>query len=445
MKEHSMKKYLSIYTLLSILVVIGTYATDKNAYIYLKLSQIKIHLPLFIFLLRFLFVGGILFFGGSFCFDKWCQEISKQHVKKDESGLSLDSETLRDLLRTITATTEGDMLQARKSLESLRKKIGQHVLADILELKILKGEKNFEAVEQLSEKLMNNKEVALVGLKALIETKEKDKHFTQALAIANKAFETRQDLYWIVENTFYLRVQACDWLGAVEVLEAAKSKDLILPEKYRCYKSIVLYEMAVKEKNTYIKKKHLIAANEMCPDFTVAAVKLAELYDKEGQKHKAEKILKKAWRENPNTEIADAYMKLYSQDTPQESISRIESLALLNTKLPSLNNYILADLNMKSGFYDKARSELELFLIANPLTKTTAKLIARFEKQAKKNKMGYDNWKKRAQDAADECLWVCSKCGATFPHWHASCKECGTFNSLKWLLCINKKIFKGKK
>ena len=50
----------------------------------------------------------------------------------------------------MTSTTEGDLKAARKHLKTLESIIGKTVLTDILELKILKGEKDIECPINIS-------------------------------------------------------------------------------------------------------------------------------------------------------------------------------------------------------------------------------------------------------------------------------------------------------
>ena len=122
------------------------------------------------------------------------------------------------LLKAMTSITAGDMSAARKCLKELRNLIGDDTIIDVLTLKIYKGEKNFDKMEELSTKLMNNPDLELVSLKAAVEAQMQKKEFEQALINANKAFEVRQDLYWVIESAFNLRAKAGDWEGALQVL-----------------------------------------------------------------------------------------------------------------------------------------------------------------------------------------------------------------------------------
>jgi uncharacterized membrane-anchored protein len=352
-------------------------------------------------------------------------------------------EAMFALLKTMTATTEGDMKTARKNLKTLETKIGKNTIIDVLELKIAKGEKNFDLIEKLSSKLMKNKDSQLVGLKALVETSSKKKDFQKALESANKAFETRRDLYWVVENTFNLRALASDWKGACEVLEVGKNKKMLSPEKYASMKAVALFEMAMQEKKNggsdLAFLKYLTQAYELLPSFEPAAIELAKFYEKEDQPRKAEKILKSIWRLSPTYEAAKAYLKLFKEDSALESVQRMESFALLNAKEFSLNNLILAELDMKAKLWDKAKSELEIFLINNPATQKIAKMMSQYEKTVNKNEASASDWAKREKECPQECVWLCSHCGEQSTKWKPFCAKCGTFNPFEWCLCLKEK------
>ena len=77
-------------------------------------------------------------------------------------------------------------------------------------MKIYKGEKNYDKMEKLSEKLMKNADIQMVGMKAAVEAQMEKKEFKVALATVNKAFELRQDLYWIIESAYELRAKGLD-------------------------------------------------------------------------------------------------------------------------------------------------------------------------------------------------------------------------------------------
>ena len=145
------------------------------------------------------------------------------------------------IVRTMGAVTAGLMNEARRLLVSLRKIVGDDAIIDILMLKIYKGEKNFDKMEQLSQKLMQNEDIQLVGMKAALEAQMQKKEFTEALKTVNQAFEVRQDLYWVISSAFLLRAKSNDWLGALEVLEAGIDKNITPEQKAARLKAVALY------------------------------------------------------------------------------------------------------------------------------------------------------------------------------------------------------------
>lgn len=250
------------------------------------------------------------------------------------------------------------------------------------------------------------------------------------------------DAYPKNDGVFCECVRKDDWDGALADLEKAKRKKLILREEYALIKAVVLYQMALKEEkngNIHAYPRHLVLANELAPSFVPAALALADFYLKEGQKIKAAKILKDVWRKNPTFDVAKAYLALYPDDTAVERAQRMESFALYNAKLPGLNSFIKAGLNMKAKLYDKAKAELDLFLIKNPATKKVASLMAIYEEKVLHNQDSALNWKKRAKKSGRECLWVCKYCGKKSTKWHIFCNECYHFNPFEWKLCVARK------
>ena len=256
------------------------------------------------------------------------------------------------IVKTMSSITSGLMNEARRHLVNLRKIIGNDAIIDILMLKIYKGEKNFDKMEQLSQKLIQNVDIQLVGMKAALEAQMEKKEFKEALKTVNQAFEVRQDLYWVVGSAFLLRAKNNDWIGVLEVLEAGEQKNILPEAKASRLKAVSFYELAkiAKKENDVTKFfKFINLALEENPKLVPAGIELANYYLENGkQKRKAERVICKIWAENPTYEIAMMYLNLFSKDNIQEKIQRMEKFVLSNNKRPSLNNIILAELYIKA-------------------------------------------------------------------------------------------------
>lgn len=357
------------------------------------------------------------------------------------------------IVRTMSDISAGLMNQARRQLVDLRKIIGNDAIIDILMLKIYKGEKNFDKMEQLSQKLMQNEEIQLVGMKAALEVQLQKKEFTEALKTANQAFEVRQDLYWVVSSAFLLRAQNNDWLGALEVLDAAIAKNLTPAPKAARLKAVALYQLAQQAKaehNDVQFVKFITQALNENSKLIPAALDLADYYVKnDNQVRKAEKVLSAIWAENPNYDIAKAYLALFPNDTKSEKIQRMEKLALTNTKRPSLNNLILAELYISDKKSAKAQSECRLFLLKNPATQRIASILNQLEQKNKKRSkkentlvetikshIGID--KDEFSEYPKDFQWVCANCGHVSDKWEAICPDCGEVGRNYWHLYVDK-------
>lgn len=358
------------------------------------------------------------------------------------------------IVKTMSAITAGVMKEARRHLVHLRKIIGDDAVVDILMMKIYKGEKNFDKMEQLSKKLMQNEDIQLVGMKAALEAQMQKKEFTEALKTVNQAFEVRHDLYWVIGSAFLLRAQNNDWFGALEVLEAGIEKNIIPVSKAKRLKAVALYELAKQaqeEKDNTNFFRFITQALEENNKLIPAALDLAQYYIKtDGQKRKAEKVLYSMWVENPSYEIAEAYLKLFKNDTCAEKIQRMEKLALANSKLPSLNNLILAELYIAAKKYEKARIECKIFLLKNPATKKIAGMLQFMAAKKHKNKNDNQSFvKSLAQrfihtdtasldDFPEDFQWICANCGHTADEWSPICPSCGEIGRNYWHLYVDK-------
>ncbi len=345
------------------------------------------------------------------------------------------------VLKAMTTITEGDMDEAKKTMKSLKKIIGNDPILDLLQMKIYKGEKDFNKMDKLSAKLMKNEDVQMVGLKAAVESQMQKKDFKDALNAANKAFALRQDLYWVIESAFELRARSGDWEGAMQVFDAGVRKKIIPQAKQKKIKSIVLFELAKQAKEAGNETKFFkfcSQAFDTDKTLAVAAIELANHYiQDDNQVRKAANVLTTAWKKNPIDVIAYKYLELFADKKDKDKIARMEKFALSNAKRPSLNNRILAELCSKAGLWKKAKGEIEVFLINNPATRAICKIIAQFEEEFNKDKKAAKSWKDKTKTSPQDALWVCNHCQHEHKDWHAVCSHCGTFGELRWHLYVD--------
>ena len=348
--------------------------------------------------------------------------------------------SLLQVLKAMTAITAGDMAEARQNIKELKKVIGKDPIIDLLMMKIYKGEKNYDKMEKLSEKLMRNADIQIVGMKAAVEAQMEKKEFQVALATVNKAFELRQDLYWIIESAFELRAKAQDWEGAIQVLDAGYKKKIIPLNKYNRLRAMVLFERAKQyqengdEVNFFKYVSQAIKADDT---LVPAALALADYYKKnDNQVRLAENVLMTAWKKNPTDAIAYAYIDLYSDKKGKERMKRLETLVNCNALRPSLNNRLVAELAIEGGHWAKAKSEVEMFLVNNPCTKKVCNMIAEIEDKFNKDKKEAKAWRKRLDSCADDALWVCAVCGEKSEEWHSVCPNCKAFGQDEWHLYV---------
>ena len=302
-----MKKNFTFLGIVAFLVLL-VYAGDKNSEIYISWRSFNSHISLSLFIILLAIISAFITLLNHLVhiyFKKQADEVLKIMQKTtsdyEEENIVLNRKEINSammlLVETMTSITEGDMIKAKTSLADLKQIIGNDAIIDILLLKIYKGEKNFDKMEELSEKILSNPSLQLIGFKAAIEAQMQKKEFEQALKNANKAFEIRQDLYWVIESAFSLRVKSNDWEGALQVLDSGYQKKLINQEKYTSLKAVALYELAKKSKkdgDSINFFKFCSQSFELEPKLVPVALALAEYYmENDRQVRKAAKILSK--------------------------------------------------------------------------------------------------------------------------------------------------------
>lgn len=469
---------LKLAIILALAMLLVTVAAEGEAIVWVSGSTFRINLSdaiiyilfgfgIFSLIIELIMRGGValnntlkndvLISNHSFAGDKENIEIIQSN-KDDKIVLSRNQfdEAAILIVKTMSCITAGVMDEARRHLGCLKEIIGEDAIIDVLMLKIYKGEKNFDKMELLSQKLMKNEDIQLVGMKAALEAQMEKKEFTEALKTVNQAFEVRQDLYWVIGSAFLLRAQSNDWLGALEVLEAGIEKGITPPQKASRLKAVALYELAKqakadKDKTKYFKfiTQALNENNKLIP----AALELADYYVKnDKQIRKAENVLYRMWVENPSYEVATAYLNLFPRDSKAEKIQRMEKLALANSKRQSLNNLILAELYIKAKKYAKAKTECKIFLLKNPATQKISEMYKEMEEKPTKAGTAKPNSflssiKKRLAEMSSEdnfeafpkdFQWVCANCGHVEDEWKPICSNCGEIGRNYWHLYVDK-------
>lgn len=452
-----MNKHFYTITSVCLILIVLIWEVDRESAVRLDWGNIHEEMPLAALLLWLLVFGVVVYLLNMAVHRTYQAQLrdvmstteKKKHlesVKEEQEVLDraeIDNAMI-ELVHTMTSITEGDMPTARKALESLKKRTGSEVLTDILMLKIYQGEHDFENMEKLSKKLENNPDLKLVSLKATIEAQIEKKDYEKALKAANKAYETRQDLYWIIHSAYTLRAKTDDWAGAMEVLETGYKNDLVGKERYLKLKGTTFYEMALqaKDKGDAINFfKYCKQAFDTDASLVPAALDLAQYYvENDNQIRQAEQVLKKAWCCNPTSDVAEAYLDLYPNETAVQKVQRMEKWAPLNTFRPSLNNILLAELDIKAELWGKARAEFEIFLINNPATKKMSRLIAEFEEKSNKNEKAAETWRQKAPDCQSDAVWMCESCRHVSAKWLPICKKCGQVGTYSWRLYKRQKI-----
>ena len=456
-----MTKKISIFVIVGLIFTVIAWMIDKTSLVQIQWNGVEhsISLPeTMLFVLLFIAIidvaSKIVRKLGRVQIKEVYKSSTASRVKDDESidmlstkrgeriviNRAVFDQSLLLVLQAMTSITAGDMTQAHHNIRALKKYIGDDAIIDLLQMKIYKGEKNFNKMEKLSSKLMKNDNVQIVGLKAAVEAQIEKKEFKDALQTANKAFELRQDLYWVIESAFELRAKARDWDGSLQVIEAGKKRKIIPMDRYKRLKAIVLFEMA---KEALVKSNEVLffkcchQALEAEPTLVPAALALARYYkENDNQFRQSAKVLTKVWKKNPVDDVAYAYLNLFDGENAKERLQRMESFAMLNAIRPSLNNRLVAEIASEAGLWGKAKAEIEIFLINNPCTRIVNKIITKYELEVHKDEKAAQVWKDKHDACAEDSEWVCGSCGALSEEWHAVCPICGAFGQDRWHLYV---------
>ncbi|OPZ75962.1 MAG: tetratricopeptide repeat protein [Alphaproteobacteria bacterium ADurb.Bin438] len=311
-----------------------------------------------------------------------------------------------------------DKKTALKLNEKLLSKYGENPLVN---LALAKVDDNKTLVEAISNKLIENKETLVLGLKGLIELNE-GVDDTKALVYANQAFKETK-LPWALKSAVRLMIKNGLYEDALKSLDG--NKKLISQEEFKEVKVSLLMKLSENEAK---KEKYLNEVIKLDYTFVPAYISLASFYKDKGKDNKALKCLKKAYQTNPDIMIYDYVEKNLCGDGDIIKITKELIEDNLNNDVSTL---ILARSHMKAGIFGQALNYFKEYLVNNAPNTKIALFMAKLEKEMG-NLKEVEKWNNAILNAEFDGKYRCEKCGFEYSSWQASCDNCGSFSSIKW-------------
>jgi HemY protein len=339
----------------------------------------------------------------------------------------------RALTQGLAAVAAGDGAEAQKNARKAETLLSEPALTLLLSAQAAQLTGDRDGARKAFNAMLEDEQMAFLGLRGLIAQALRDGDQGQALAYAERAFKLRPQTPWVVHSLFDMQAQIGRWREAQETLDAGLRRKVITQEKGRTLKALLLVERSRAAEHDGNAADALGLAREafgLAPERIAVSSRLAEMQIETGDSRRAMRTLERGWTLAPHPDLAALYLKASGEADPLKRVGIVRKLVA--QKPDDLeSNLALAQATLDAGLWGEARRYLDAAGGTNPPVRV-CRLMADVEERAHSDQAKVHEWLARAAAAPADRAWRCSACGAHHEAWRSVCESCGAFGTLHW-------------
>jgi HemY protein len=339
----------------------------------------------------------------------------------------------RALTQGLAAVAAGDGAEAQKNARKAEVLLSEPPLTLLLSAQAAQLTGDRDGARKAFNAMLEDEQMAFLGLRGLIAQALRDGDQGQALAYAERAFKLRPQTPWVVHSLFDMQAQIGRWREAQETLDAGLRRKVVTQEKGRTLKALLLVERSRAAEHDGNDADALGLAREafgLAPERIAVSSRLSDLQIKTGDGRRAMRTLERAWALAPHPDLAALYLKASGEPDPLKRVGIVRKLVA--QKPDDLeSNLALAQAALDAGLWGEARRYLDAAGGTNPPVRV-CRLMAEVEERAQSDQAKVHEWLARAATAPADKAWRCSACSAQHEAWRSVCESCGAFGTLHW-------------
>ncbi len=339
----------------------------------------------------------------------------------------------RALTQGLAAVAAGDGAEAQKNARKAEALLSEPALTLLLSAQAAQLTGDRDGARKAFNAMLEDEQMAFLGLRGLIAQALRDGDQGQALAYAERAFKLRPQTPWVVHSLFDMQAQIGRWREAQETLDAGLRRKVVTQEKGRTLKALLLVERSRAAEHDGNDADALGLAREafgLAPERIAVSSRLAEMQIKTGDSRRAMRTLERGWTLAPHPDLAALYLKASGEADPLKRVGIVRKLVA--QKPDDLeSNLALAQAALDAGLWGEARRYLDAAGGTNSPVRV-CRLMADVEERAHSDQAKVHEWLARAATAPADKAWRCSACGAHHEAWRSVCESCGAFGTLHW-------------
>jgi HemY protein len=339
----------------------------------------------------------------------------------------------RELTQGLAAVAAGDGTEAQRHARRAEQLLAEPPLTLLLSAQAAQLNGDREAATRAFKAMLEDDEMAFLGLRGLIAQSLRDGNQQQALDYAQRAFALRPQTSWVVHSLFDMQAQTGQWKAAQETLDSGVRRKVVGAERGRTLRALLLVERSRSAEHDGNDTDALAFAREafgLAPERIAVASRLAELQIKANDAKRAMRTLERAWSLAPHPDLAELYLRAANENDPLKRVGIVRKLAAQKPE-DMESNLALAQAALDAGLWGEARRHLDAAGGTNPSVRV-CRLMAEVEERAHSDQAKVHEWLTRAAHAPADKAWRCSACGAHHENWRPVCESCGAFGTLHW-------------
>lgn len=338
------------------------------------------------------------------------------------------SRGLMQLTQGVTALALGDEAAADTALKKALLSLPNEPLPQLLTAQLLQRQGKHEEARQHLRALMRHAVTAPLATRRLIEQHIARQEFPAAVALAEQARRDAPKDRWLVLTLIDLYAREGKSTRMLELTEGWQWQSPLSKEERHRYAALAHFLTAETAEAPRVKAQALRHAAGYAPDFLPATLAYAHLLMGESDAKRARKWLREAWTRGPNPLLIEPILATLAGETPKAQKRYLATFTRGVATLPGL--LLAARQAIAVGEPEEAKRILQQALEIEE-SKEVCALMAEVEKELNGSPAA-NPWLARAMDAPVTAAWVCHACGSIHSRWQLHCKDCGTFDSLRY-------------
>lgn len=419
-------KYL---VLLLIVVAIGIWFAENPGQVSVEWFGVIVDVPLGLALIAALIVIGVV--AGLYRFWLFLRRAPgtiKHHMAEKRLHTGYEA-----LSQGMIAVAAGDAQEARRYAKKADTILDNPGMTLLLTAQAAQLDGDDQAAERFFTELSTLKGMEFLGLRGLLSQALARGDKEKALELARKAHTHKPKSEWVSQTLFELQLGKHNWAQAENTLESMMKNKLVEHKLGQRRHAALLTQRALdllSQNDQETARKLLQQALKMVPSYVPAALELAKLWGRMGNKRKGISLIEDTWRFAPHGPLYDVYQELHGEPDALKRVRLAERLAAKNRE-HSESRIAIARAALEAQLWGEARDELNILMDNTPSSRVYRMMADLVENEH------HDMTKARAYlyegaNAPNDPAWVCNTCGDASPHWAATCQKCATFDSLRW-------------